>query len=151
MGTTLVESSGSTGKPYNWARSEEERKHVPRMIAFFTRYTFDDEPLVVLNTFSMGAWATGLTIAIASRPAASSRPPGRTWTRCWTPWSNWARAIGPGGRLPAVPEVLLDEGERRGMDSATYEMQALLGGEGNRRRCATTWGATSARSTPAMA
>jgi hypothetical protein len=25
------------------------------MIAFFTRYTFGDEPLVVLNTFSMGA------------------------------------------------------------------------------------------------
>ena len=35
------------------------------MIAFFARYTFGDEPLVVLNTFSMGAWATGLTMAIA--------------------------------------------------------------------------------------
>jgi phenylacetate-CoA ligase len=55
MGTTLDESSGSTGKPYNWARSEEERRHVRCMIAFFTRYTFGDEPLVVLNTFSMGA------------------------------------------------------------------------------------------------
>jgi phenylacetate-CoA ligase len=75
MGTTLDESSVSTGKPYNWARSEEERRHVRRMIAFFTRYTFGDEPLVILYTFSMGAWATGLTHGHRARgPRPGSRP-----------------------------------------------------------------------------
>jgi phenylacetate-CoA ligase len=48
LGTTLDKSSGSTGKPHNWARSEEERIHVGRMIAFFARSTFGDEPAVPL-------------------------------------------------------------------------------------------------------
>ena len=39
-GTTIDESSGSTGTPYNWVRSREERTHVRRMISFFARYTF---------------------------------------------------------------------------------------------------------------
>ena len=132
MGTTLDESSGSTGKPYNWARSEEERKHVRRMIAFFTRYTFGDEPLVVLNTFSMGAWATGLTMAIALEARGMVKATGPDLDKVLDTMVE----LGPGYRYlvvgyPPFLKVLLDEGERRGMDWATYDMQALLGGEGN--------------------
>ena len=75
VGTTIDESSGSTGTPYNWARSATERDHVRRMISFFARYTYGDAPLVVLNAFSMGAWATGLTTAIALEGINLAEPP----------------------------------------------------------------------------
>jgi phenylacetate-CoA ligase len=132
MGTTLDESSGSTGKPYNWARSEEERRHVRRMIAFFTRYTFGDEPLVILNTFSMGAWATGLTMAIALEARGLVKATGPDLDKVLDTMVE----LGPGYRYlvvgyPPFLKVLLDEGTRRGMDWSTYDMQALLGGEGN--------------------
>ena len=35
VGTTIDESSGSTGTPYNWVRGAAERDHVRRMIGFF--------------------------------------------------------------------------------------------------------------------
>jgi phenylacetate-CoA ligase len=132
LGTTLDESSGSTGKPYNWARSEEERLHVRRMIAFFARYTFGDEPLVILNTFSMGAWATGLTMAIALEKRGLVKATGPDLDKVLDTLTE----LGPGYRYlvvgyPPFLKVLLDEGERRGIDWSAYDMQALLGGEGN--------------------
>jgi phenylacetate-CoA ligase len=132
LGTTLDESSGSTGKPYNWARSEEERMHVRRMIQFFARYTFGDEPLVILNTFSMGAWATGLTMAIALEKRGMVKATGPDLDKVLDTMVE----LGPGYRYlvvgyPPFLKVLMDEGTRRGMDWSQYDMQALLGGEGN--------------------
>jgi phenylacetate-CoA ligase len=132
LGTTLDESSGSTGKPYNWARSEEERMHVRRMIAFFARYTFGDEPLVILNTFSMGAWATGLTMAIALEKRGLVKATGPDLDKVLDTMVE----LGSGYRYlvvgyPPFLKVLVDEGTRRGMDWSRYDMQALLGGEGN--------------------
>jgi phenylacetate-CoA ligase len=132
LGTTLDESSGSTGKPYNWARSEEERIHVRRMIAFFARYTFGDEPLVILNTFSMGAWATGLTMAIALEKRGLVKATGPDLDKVLDTMVE----LGPGYRYlvvgyPPFLKVLVDEGTRRGIDWSRYDVQALLGGEGN--------------------
>ncbi|HEX5823804.1 MAG TPA: hypothetical protein VFY18_05015, partial [Candidatus Limnocylindrales bacterium] len=56
-GTTIDESSGSTGTPYNWIRGRRERDVAHRNIGFFARYAFGTAPLVTLNAFSMGAWA----------------------------------------------------------------------------------------------
>ncbi|TMF27813.1 MAG: hypothetical protein E6I25_09350, partial [Chloroflexi bacterium] len=65
VGTTIDESSGSTGTPYNWIRSEAERHIAHRNISFFARYCFGIEPLVTINAFSMGAWATGFNMTLA--------------------------------------------------------------------------------------
>src|SRR5713226_3286920 len=46
VGTTIDESSGSTGTPYNWIRSEGERHVAHRNISFFARYCFGGAPLV---------------------------------------------------------------------------------------------------------
>jgi phenylacetate-CoA ligase len=132
LGTTIDESSGSTGKPYNWVRSEAERRHVRRMIAFFARYTFGDEPLVVLNTFSMGAWATGMTMAVALEKRGMVKATGPDLDKVLDTMVE----LGPGYPYlvvgyPPFLKVLMDEGTRRGMDWSRYEMQALLGGEGN--------------------
>jgi len=63
--TMIDESSGSTGTPYNWIRSEAERHIAHRNISFFARYCFGSEPIVTINAFSMGAWATGFNMTLA--------------------------------------------------------------------------------------
>jgi phenylacetate-CoA ligase len=131
-GTTIDESSGSTGTPYNWVRSAEERRHVRRMIGFFARYTFGNEPLVVLNAFSMGAWATGMTTALALEQNGLVKATGPSIDKIL----GTMRELGPGYRYllvgyPPFIKLLLDEGERAGFPWDAYRMDALLGGEGN--------------------
>jgi phenylacetate-CoA ligase len=131
-GTTIDESSGSTGTPYNWVRSAEERRHVRRMIGFFARYTFGHEPLVVLNAFSMGAWATGMTTAIALEQNGLVKATGPSIEKIL----GTMRQLGTGYRYlivgyPPFIKLLLDEGERDGFPWESYRMHALLGGEGN--------------------
>ncbi len=132
MGTTIDESSGSTGTPYNWVRSATERDHVRRMIGFFARYSFGSEPLVVLNAFSMGAWATGMTTAIALERNGLVKATGPHVDKI----IGTMRELGPGYRYlivgyPPFLKLLLDEGDARGFDWSAYTMHALLGGEGN--------------------
>ena len=131
-GTTIDESSGSTGTPYNWVRGAEERRHVRRMIGFFTRYTFGHRPLVVLNAFSMGAWATGMTTAIALEQNGLVKATGPQIDKIL----GTMRQLGTGYRYlivgyPPFIKLLLDEGEAAGHPWRDYEMHALLGGEGN--------------------
>ena len=131
-GTTIDESSGSTGTPYNWVRGIEERRHVRRMIGFFARYTFGHEPLVVLNAFSMGAWATGMTTALALEQNGLVKATGPAIEKIL----GTMRQLGPGYRYlivgyPPFIKLLLDEGERDGFPWEAYRMHALLGGEGN--------------------
>ena len=131
-GTTIDESSGSTGTPYNWVRSAAERDHVRRMIHFFARYSFGSEPLVVLNAFSMGAWATGLTTAIALERNGLVKATGPHVDKI----IGTMRELGPAYRYlivgyPPFLKLLLDEGDARGFDWSAYTMHALLGGEGN--------------------
>ncbi|HVM24205.1 MAG TPA: hypothetical protein VM253_02260 [Candidatus Limnocylindrales bacterium] len=131
-GTTIDESSGSTGTPYNWVRSAQERRHVRRMIGFFARYTFGDRPLVVLNAFSMGAWATGLTTAIALEANGLVKATGPHVDKIL----GTMRELGPGHRYlivgyPPFVKLLLDEGDAAGFPWEAFEMHALLGGEGN--------------------
>ena len=131
-GATIDESSGSTGTPYNWVRGAEERRHVRRMISFFARYTFGSQPLVVLNAFSMGAWATGLTTAIALEANGLVKATGPQIDKIL----GTMRELGPGYRYlivgyPPFLKLLLDEGEALGFPWSDYEMHALLGGEGN--------------------
>lgn len=114
-GTTIDESSGSTGTAYNWVRSAEERRHERRMIGFFARYTFGDEPLVVLNAFSMGAWATGMTTALALEQNGLVKATGPSIEKIL----GTMRQLGTGYRYlivgyPPFIKLLLDEGEREG-------------------------------------
>ena len=132
VGSTIDESSGSTGTPYNWVRGAEERDHVRRMIGFFARYAFGDRPLVVLNAFSMGAWATGLTTAAALERNGLVKATGPHVDKIL----GTMRELGLDHRYlvvgyPPFLKLLLDEAERGGWDWSPFEMHALLGGEGN--------------------
>jgi phenylacetate-CoA ligase len=62
------ESSGSTGVPYNWVRSKAEVEYTRHIASYMHRYYFSADPLFIINAFSMGAWATGVTIGAALGP-----------------------------------------------------------------------------------
>lgn len=66
-GVVIDESSGSTGILYNWVRSQREREIVKNLIGVYLRYCFGDKRFIVLNMFSMGAWATGFNMALAAQ------------------------------------------------------------------------------------
>ena len=131
-GTTIDESSGSTGTPYNWIRGRTEREVAHRNIGFFARYAFGTEPLVTINAFSMGAWAAGFNMSIGmmrhgivksdrAGPRQDPLDPGLPRVR---------RIASSISGYPPFLKHLLDEGERRGFPWADYELHALVGGEG---------------------
>ncbi len=130
-GTTIDESSGATGAPYNWIRSQRERHVAHRNISFFARYCFGAEPLVTINAFSMGAWATGFNMSLALNRNGLVKSTGPDVQKIL----STLRFLGPGYRYlicgyPPFVKHLLDRGEEEGFRWESYRLHALVGGEG---------------------
>jgi len=130
-GTTIDESSGSTGMPYNWIRGHKEREVAHRNIAFFARYAFGNAPLVTINAFSMGAWATGFNMSLGMTRHGIVKSVGPDVDKILSTLTF----LGPTYRYlisgyPPFVKHLIDEGLRRGFPWADYELHALVGGEG---------------------
>ena len=130
-GTTIDESSGSTGTPYNWIRGRRERDVAHRNIGFFARYAFGTKPLVTINAFSMGAWAAGFNMSLGMMRHGIVKSIGPDIDKILSTLSY----LGPGYRFlisgyPPFLKHLLDEGDGRDFPWASYEMHALVGGEG---------------------
>ncbi|HEY4751989.1 MAG TPA: hypothetical protein VIH37_01815, partial [Candidatus Limnocylindrales bacterium] len=130
-GTTIDESSGSTGTPYNWIRSARERQVAQRNIGFFARYAFGDRPLITINAFSMGAWATGFNMSLGMLRHGIVKPIGPDIDKILSTLTF----LGPSHRYlicgyPPFLKHLLDEGERRAFPWDDFRLHALVGGEG---------------------
>ena len=130
-GTTIDESSGSTGTPYNWIRGRREREVAHRNISFFARYAFGDGPLVTLNAFSMGAWAAGMNMSLGMTRHGIVKSIGPDIDKLLSTLTY----LGPSYRFlisgyPPFLKHLLDEGARRGFPWDDYEVHGLVGGEG---------------------
>ena len=130
-GTTIDESSGSTGTPYNWIRGRKEREVAHRNIGFFARYAFGTAPLVTINAFSMGAWAAGMNMSMGMMRHGIVKSVGPDLDKILSTLTY----LGPTYRFlisgyPPFLKHLIDEGERRGFPWADYEVHALVGGEG---------------------
>jgi phenylacetate-CoA ligase len=130
-GTTIDESSGSTGTPYNWIRGRRERDVAHRNISFFARYAFGTKPLVTLNAFSMGAWAAGFNMSLGMMRHGIVKSIGPDIDKILSTLAY----LGPTYRFlisgyPPFLKHLLDEGEQRGFPWADYELHGLVGGEG---------------------
>jgi phenylacetate-CoA ligase len=130
-GTTIDESSGSTGTPYNWIRGAREREVAHRNIGFFARYAFGTEPLVTINAFSMGAWAAGFNMSLGMMRHGIVKSTGPDLDKILSTLAY----LGRGYRFlisgyPPFLKHLLDEGDRRGFPWADYQLHALVGGEG---------------------
>jgi phenylacetate-CoA ligase len=130
-GTTIDESSGSTGTPYNWVRGRRELDVAHRNVAFFARYTFGTRQMLAINAFSMGAWATGLNMTIGLLRHTLVKSTGPDIAKILAT----LRDFGPAYRYlicgyPPFLKHLLDEGTKAGLDWRSYSMDALVGGEG---------------------
>jgi len=130
-GTTIDESSGSTGMPYNWIRGRREREVAHRNIAFFARYSFGTAPLVTINAFSMGAWAAGFNMSLGMMRHGIVKSIGPDIDKILSTLTY----LGPTYRYlisgyPPFLKHLIDEGVHRGFPWADYELHALVGGEG---------------------
>ncbi len=64
-GVMLDESSGSSGKPTSWARGAKERRFTRRIIQVAFRHLIQDQNVIVINTFAMGAWSTGFNTSLS--------------------------------------------------------------------------------------
>lgn len=130
-GVTIDESSGSSGTPYNWIRGQHERTVAHRNIAFFARYAFGAGDLVILNAFSMGAWATGFNMSLGLTRHGLVKSIGPDIGKIL----STLQFLGPRFRYlicgyPPFVKHLLDEGERQGFAWDEYRLCALVGGEG---------------------
>jgi phenylacetate-CoA ligase len=130
-GTTIDESSGSTGTPYNWIRGRREREVAHRNIGFFARYAFGSGPLVTLNAFSMGSWAAGFNMSLGMMRHGIVKSIGPDIDKILSTLGY----LGPTYRYliagyPPFLKHLIDEGESREFPWADYRLHALVGGEG---------------------
>ncbi len=130
-GVVIDESSGSTGIPYNWVRSQREREIVKNLIGVYLRYCYGDKKYIILNTFSMGAWATGFNMALAAQALGVVKSTGPDVDKIF----NTLRFFGNKypyilNGYPPFLKYLFDEGEKRGFNWSDYTIHSLVGGEG---------------------
>lgn len=131
-GTLVDESSGSSGRPFNWVRGRSELRDIHRNVAGFTSLMMRGEgPLFVINAYSMGAWATGTNTGIAMARIAMVKNTGPDLDKI----VDTLRHFGPGFTylVCAYPPFLKDLRDRldaEGLDWDAHRLHGLVGGEG---------------------
>jgi phenylacetate-CoA ligase len=134
-GAELDESAGSSGRPYTWVRGGAELREVHRTMALLARHLLadggDTGPVVTLNAFSMGAWATGTNVSrsLARIGAVKSTGPDAPKILATMRLLGASCTYVIAGYPPFLRE-LLDEAARCGMDLSAYRMHGFVGGEG---------------------
>ena len=128
---TIDESSGSTGTPYNWVRSDLERHQSHIYVSYFARYCYGSQPLVTINAFSMGAWATGINMGLAMGRNGIVKSTGPDIDKIL----HTIDFFGPRYRYliagyPPFLKHLIDAAEEREFPLQQFDMRALVGGEG---------------------
>jgi phenylacetate-CoA ligase len=132
VGTGIDESSGSTGVPFNWVRSTEERHASHVLISHFARYCYGDKPWITINAFSMGAWATGVNMGVAlaaNGMVKNTGPDAEKVLHTLHVFGSSHRYLVCG--YPPFLKQLVDLARYRGVALEQYRLMALLGGEGN--------------------
>jgi len=129
--TMIDESSGSTGTPYNWVRSERERHESHTFVSYFATYCFGREPWITINAFSMGAWATGLNMGLSLQKNGVVKNTGPDIAKIL----HTLRFFGPQHTYlicgyPPFLKHLIDVGQAEGFPFEQYRLFGLAGGEG---------------------
>jgi len=128
-GTEMDESSGSSGRPFDWVRGGAELAEMHRQFSQYATYTFGRN-LVTINGFSMGAWSTGVNTARAMRRNGLVKSPGPDLEKI----IHTLRVLGPvyvyvvTGYPPFLREIL-EYGTEHGLDWRPYRMYGIVGGE----------------------
>lgn len=130
-GVVIDESAGSSGRPFNWPRSERELRAVHRDVAGYTSLVFPMRRSFVINAYSMGAWATGTTTGNAMARIAMVKNTGPDLDKI----ADTLHAFGPDfdylvTAYPPFLKHLRDRLDRDGFPWARYRIFATCGGEG---------------------
>ena len=130
VGTVVDESSGSSGKPYNWMRSKRELRTVHKNMAGYVTMLFPSRRLFAINAFSMGAWATGTNTGIAMSKVAMVKNTGPDIDKIL----DTLRHFGPRytyviSAYPPFLKHLRDRLDASGFDWESYDLNGFVGGE----------------------
>jgi phenylacetate-CoA ligase len=129
--TMIDESSGSTGTPYNWVRSETERHESHTFVSYFATYCYGRERWITINAFSMGAWATGINMGISLQKNGIVKNTGPDIAKIL----HTLRFFGPEYTYlitgyPPFLKHLIDVADEEGFPFEKYRLYGLAGGEG---------------------
>ncbi|MFI9503258.1 phenylacetate--CoA ligase family protein [Nocardia sp. NPDC052566] len=129
-GVIVDESSGSTGKPFNWARGPRELTSIYRNAAGYVEMVFPGERLFVINAYSMGAWATGTTTGAAMARIAMVKNTGPDLEKIIDTLTHF----GPGydyivAAYPPFMKHLRDRLDDIGFPWQQYRIRGMVGGE----------------------
>jgi phenylacetate-CoA ligase len=130
-GVAIDESSGSTGRPYNWVRGIHERRRARLEMARLLEWGIGRRPRIAINAFSMGAWATGVNMGEALELCGVVKSTGPDLDKILHTLEFFGPK--PGYVMCGYPPFMkrvLDGMRERGFPIAEYEMHALVGGEG---------------------
>jgi phenylacetate-coenzyme A ligase PaaK-like adenylate-forming protein len=129
-GVIVDESSGSTGKPYNWVRGPRELQAIYRTAACYIELVFPGDRLFVINAYSMGAWATGTTTGAAMARIAMVKNTGPDLDKIVDTLTHF----GPGydyivTAYPPFLKHLRDRLDAIGFPWTDYRLRGMVGGE----------------------
>jgi phenylacetate-CoA ligase len=127
-GVMFDESSGSSGVPTSWVRGRKERRFTRRTMQVAFQQLFGKQEPIVINTFSMGAWATGLNTTISLLDVARVKSTGPDITKVIAT----LKELGDSYQyvIAGYPPFLKQIADVSGLDPKQYKIAAIFGGEG---------------------
>lgn len=127
-GVMFDESSGSSGKPTSWVRGPKERRCVQRVMQVAFGEYLEGESPIVINTFSMGAWATGFNTSMSLIGISRVKSIGPDIVKV----IDTLAELGPEFNyvILGYPPFLRKLTESDEIDWKKYHINALYGGEG---------------------
>ncbi|HIA92317.1 TPA: CoF synthetase [Candidatus Saccharibacteria bacterium] len=127
-GVMFDESSGSSGKPTSWVRGPKERRFVQRIMQVSFQHVMVDRQPIILNTFSMGAWATGINTTINLVGVSRVKSLGPDVVKV----IDTLLELGPEFEyvICGYPPFLKLITETKEIDWSKYKITAIFGGEG---------------------
>jgi phenylacetate-CoA ligase len=127
-GVVLDESSGSSGTPTTWVRGPAERRATAQMLRTTFLRSIGAGPVVVINAFALGAWATGMNVTMALAGVCRIKSTGPDPDKV----IDTITRLGRDHRYVVLgyPPLLKDIADDRRIDLAGHDVTAGFGGEG---------------------
>lgn len=127
-GVVVDESSGTSGKPWNWVRGPHELRQVKQAMQVALHHQFGKEPMFVLNAFALGPWATGMNVSMSVVDIAILKSVGPDVAKI----ENTLTLFGPRYRylIAGYPPFLKTLVDTAAVDWSQYDVTAVFGGEG---------------------
>lgn len=127
-GVMFDESSGSSGTPTSWVRGRKERRFTQRIMQVSFRHYIEDRNPIVINTFSMGAWATGLNTTISLLGVSRVKSTGPDIVKV----IDTLKELGDDFEyvVAGYPPFLKQLTDSKEIDWRKYKIAAIFGGEG---------------------